>query len=77
MLTLTVNNLGPQTSFPVPEGILNHNGENWLGLTLWTQGPDGASLGSLELVYDMPVMSGSERPQLAPQPKYSVRRDAY
>ncbi|KAF7353098.1 Beta-galactosidase [Mycena venus] len=30
-----VNNIGPQTSFPVPQGILNYNGVNTLGISLW------------------------------------------
>ncbi|RYP72146.1 hypothetical protein DL771_004380 [Monosporascus sp. 5C6A] len=30
-----VNNLGPQTRFPVPEGILNYSGTNYQALTLW------------------------------------------
>ncbi|KAJ5250774.1 hypothetical protein N7489_001184 [Penicillium chrysogenum] len=30
----SVNNLGPQ-AFPAPEGILNHEGDNHIALTLW------------------------------------------
>ena len=73
----TVHNLGPQTTYPVPEGILNYSGRNWIGLTLWAQNPSGAKLDSLELVPQMPVMSGFRRPGLAPQPKWKLREGAY
>ncbi|KAL5358314.1 putative beta-galactosidase E [Aspergillus floccosus] len=53
-----VNALGPQTSFPVPEGILNHNGINYVAVTLWALGGEGARIGSLELVASTPVLSG-------------------
>ena|SRR5882757_2966649 len=29
-----INHIGPETSYPVPQGILNYNGTNWLALTL-------------------------------------------
>ncbi|KAH9838166.1 putative beta-galactosidase E [Teratosphaeria destructans] len=69
-----IHNLGPQTSFPVPEGILNYRGVNWLALTLWALQPDGARLDSIALVAQMPVVSGYQRPSLAPQPRWSLRR---
>ncbi|KAG8680419.1 hypothetical protein FRC11_002521, partial [Ceratobasidium sp. 423] len=31
-----ISNFGPQTVYPVPEGILNHRGENDILLTLWS-----------------------------------------
>ncbi|KAL1962757.1 hypothetical protein VTN77DRAFT_9211 [Rasamsonia byssochlamydoides] len=55
-----VNNLGPQTSFPVPEGILNYNGTNYVAITLWALDPNGARIhGGLGLVPSFtPVRSG-------------------
>ncbi|KAH0828009.1 glycoside hydrolase family 35 protein [Lanmaoa asiatica] len=44
-----VNSIGPQVSFPVPQGILNYNGPNTLAVSLWAQGADGARLGSFAL----------------------------
>ncbi|KAF9258036.1 glycoside hydrolase family 35 protein [Marasmius fiardii PR-910] len=44
-----VSSLGPQTSYPVPEGILNHHGSNEVLLTLWALNEGGAKLGRLEL----------------------------
>ncbi|PSS38122.1 hypothetical protein PHLCEN_2v29 [Hermanssonia centrifuga] len=31
-----ISNFGPQTIFPVPEGILNHHGQNQIAVTLWS-----------------------------------------
>jgi hypothetical protein len=73
----TVNNLGPQTAFPVPEGILNHDGNNYIALTLWALDSEGAKLSNFELVTQMPVLSGYQKPVLAPQPGWTLRDDAY
>lgn len=72
-----VNNIGPQTSFPVPEGILNYRGTNWLALSLWAQENDGAKLESLELVNATPVLTALGQVQSVEQPKYQTRRGAY
>ena len=34
-----VANFGPQSKFPVPPGILNHNGKNTVALALWQLTP--------------------------------------
>ncbi|GLB41552.1 putative glycoside hydrolase family 35 protein [Lyophyllum shimeji] len=44
-----LSSLGPQTSFPIPEGILNHHGTNEVLISLWALGPQGAKLTKLEL----------------------------
>ncbi|KAJ6510194.1 glycoside hydrolase family 35 protein [Mycena vitilis] len=44
-----VNHIGPQTSFPVPQGILNYRGTNTLGVSLWAADAGGARLDSLAL----------------------------
>ncbi|KAJ7237206.1 glycoside hydrolase family 35 protein [Mycena haematopus] len=44
-----VNHIGPQTSFPVPQGILDYNGVNTLGVSLWAADAAGARLDSLAL----------------------------
>jgi len=43
------SSLGPQTSFPVPEGIINHHGENEVLIQLWALYEGGAKLKKLEL----------------------------
>ncbi|KAF2092799.1 putative beta-galactosidase E [Rhizodiscina lignyota] len=72
-----VSNLGPQTTYPVPEGILNYDGMNTVALTLWALNKEGARLGSLGLEPQMPVLSGYRKPALSPQPRWSPRAGAY
>ncbi|KAJ5612956.1 hypothetical protein N7510_006150 [Penicillium lagena] len=72
-----INNIGPQTSFPVPEGILNHQGDNYIALTLWAQDKQGARLGGLDLVPTSIIRSSYTRPGPAPQPAWKPRSRAY
>jgi hypothetical protein len=74
---LIVNNLGPQTAFPVPEGILNYDGKNTVSLTLWAMDAQGARLSGFELVPQKPVLSGYSKPGLSPQPSWVARDNAY
>ena len=72
------NNIGPQTSYPVPEGILNYRGPNWIGLSLWALQSEGAKLEEgFELVYGTPVNTGMAEVKPAEQPKYKQRKGAY
>lgn len=78
MLTnFLVNNLGPQTSFPVPQGILDYSGTNYVALTLWSQEEDGAKLSGLQLVPDAVIQSGMRDPGLSPMPVWEKRQGAY
>ncbi|QMW42944.1 hypothetical protein AFCA_007162 [Aspergillus flavus] len=70
-------NVGPQTSFPVPEGILNYRGTNYVALSLWALESDGAKLGSFELSYTTPVLTGYGNVESPEQPKYEQRKGAY
>ncbi|KAJ5413180.1 hypothetical protein N7465_005485 [Penicillium sp. CMV-2018d] len=72
-----IHNLGPQTAFPIPEGILNHEGDNHIALTIWAQDKEGATLGKLELVPTSVIRSGYNRPQAAPQPLWTKRAQSY
>lgn len=76
-MSTTVSNLGPQNSFPVPEGILNYNGNNYVALTLWSLEEDGATLGGLKLVSQAIIKSGNRKPRSSPQPGWETRKDAY
>lgn len=60
-----VDHLGPQTKFPVPEGILNYQGQNFVAITLWAQQEEGAKLEGLELVADAVIQSGYQKPKLS------------
>ncbi|KAJ7469612.1 glycoside hydrolase family 35 protein [Mycena latifolia] len=44
-----LSSLGPQVSYPIPEGILNHHGENEVLITLWALNATGAKMSKLEL----------------------------
>jgi len=45
-----VNQIGPQTIFPIPPGVLNNQGENTLALSLWAQTDEGARLSGVTLI---------------------------
>uniref|UniRef100_A0A8H7XSU3 Beta-galactosidase domain-containing protein n=1 Tax=Psilocybe cubensis TaxID=181762 RepID=A0A8H7XSU3_PSICU len=47
-----INNIGPQTLFVLPAGILRRNSTNTLALSLWSLDGGGASLAGLNLVSD-------------------------
>ncbi|KAI1765730.1 glycoside hydrolase family 35 protein [Hypoxylon sp. FL1150] len=72
-----VANLGPQTAFPVPEGVLNHNGVNTVALTLWALDDRGARLDGLALRAEMPLWSGYRKAWASPQPAWQEREGAY
>ncbi|KAF8601289.1 hypothetical protein BDV93DRAFT_495966 [Ceratobasidium sp. AG-I] len=54
------SNFGPQTVFPVPEGILNHRGTNDVLLTVWSLDAAGAKVADLELIPTIVVASSKE-----------------
>lgn len=72
-----VANIGPQTHFPVPEGILNYKGSNWVGLVLWAYGPEGAKVEGFSLESGTPVLSGRSPVVLVESPGWTVREAAY
>ncbi|KAH7914518.1 glycoside hydrolase family 35 protein [Hygrophoropsis aurantiaca] len=53
-----VNNLGPQTTFVLPAGILRTSSPNTLALSIWSLDEAGASIEGLELIYDGVFSSG-------------------
>ncbi|CAE6436343.1 unnamed protein product [Rhizoctonia solani] len=55
-----VSNLGPQTVYPIPEGILNHRGENDVLLTIWSLDAAGAKIPTIELVASPAFASSKE-----------------
>lgn len=71
------SNIGPQTEFPVPEGILNHRGDNWIGVAVWAVEDGGAKVPSLKIKYGTPVLTGRETVHLVRGPKYTQRKNAY
>lgn len=72
-----VNNIGPQTSFPVPEGILNHHGTNYIAVSLWGFDAGGNKLAGLKLVPTAQVQTGYGRVATVDSPAYAKRAGAY
>lgn len=72
-----VNNIGPQLAYPVPEGILNYRGMNWLAVSLWALEDGGAKVEGLDLAAGHPVMSGRGSVRNSPMPAWKERVGAY
>ncbi|RDA91222.1 hypothetical protein CP533_3404 [Ophiocordyceps camponoti-saundersi (nom. inval.)] len=71
------SNIGPQSEFPVPEGILDYRGTNWIGLAVWALDPEGAVVPSFRLKAGTAVVTGREPVYLVNGTVYSQRPDAY
>ena len=72
-----VHNIGPQDAFPVPEGILNYRGTNYVALLLWALDAEGAKLDGFDLAAGVPVLSGYGAVVASPQTGWSAREGAY
>lgn len=72
-----ISYLGPQTSFPVPEGVLNYGGDNWVGLAVWALDTTGVAVPGLSLKARQPVLTGRQPVELVSAPKWVKRSDAY
>ncbi|KAJ5762257.1 uncharacterized protein N7511_005639, partial [Penicillium nucicola] len=72
-----VNNLGPQTKYPVPEGILNYEGTNYIALVFWSLEDSKMHLGKLSLVVDGIVESSYSKPAFVDEMKFAPRSGAY
>jgi beta-galactosidase len=72
-----VNHLGPQTKFPVPEGILNYAGTNYVAITIWAQQDAGAKLDGLKLEVDAEIQSAYRKPKLSWDDEWEERDGAY
>lgn len=75
-----MNNVGPQTAFPVPEGILNYHGINWIAISLWAMDANGAHLTEFKLEVTnrtVPIQTGYKSVDLSPMPAWKKRNGAY
>ncbi|KAL7795886.1 glycoside hydrolase family 35 protein [Trichoderma ceciliae] len=72
-----VSHIGPQTEFPVPEGILNYNGDNWIGVALWALDSHGAKVPGLKLKSRSPIITSRGKVELVKGPAYRRRPGAY
>lgn len=71
------DNIGPQTIFPVPEGIWNYRGANTVAILLWALTEDGAKIGGLKLVAGRPIMSSMSDVTNVDSPPWTRRIGAY
>jgi hypothetical protein len=72
-----VSNVGPQTVFPVPQGILEYHGTNYLGVSLWGLDGGATKVEGLELSVDGLVWSGLGNVRTVEGQKYEERKGAY
>ncbi|BCS19877.1 glycoside hydrolase family 35 protein [Aspergillus puulaauensis] len=72
-----LSNIGPQSTFPVPEGILDYNGENWIGLVVWALNEGGAAIPGIELEAGTPLYTSRRPVKLVKSPRYERRLGAY
>lgn len=72
-----INQVGPQTKFPVPQGILDYQGKNYVGVSLWGQDGGATKLGGLELGIDGIVWSGLGSVGVVKGQVYEKRDGAY
>ncbi|KAK1499689.1 glycosyl hydrolase family 35 [Colletotrichum tamarilloi] len=72
-----VSNIGPQTRFPVPEGILRYQGTNYIGLAVWALGNVGARVQNFRLDVGEVVTTGREEVKVFEAPAWSQRAGAY
>lgn len=71
-----VNNIGPQTSYPVPQGIWDYSGTNYIAFALWSLEAGGAKVEGLELSVNATVLSGYGDVPMSLMSSWS-QRDAY
>lgn len=72
------SNIGPQWVFPVPEGILDYDGENWVGISLWALNEGGAKVPAMELrTTSVPIWTGREKVVLVDSPAWKQREGVY
>ncbi|RYP77162.1 hypothetical protein DL769_003472 [Monosporascus sp. CRB-8-3] len=64
-------------NFPVPEGVLNYNGQNTVALTLWALENTGARLKGFEIRPKRIIQSGYRKPIQTAQPGWKARPNAY
>ncbi|SMR58814.1 unnamed protein product [Zymoseptoria tritici ST99CH_1E4] len=72
-----VHNIGPQDVFPVPEGIWNYHGSNYVAVSLWALEASGAKVANLSLVTGPVIQSGFGPVELSPVPAWEQREGAY
>ncbi len=72
------SHLGPQKAFPVPQGILNYHGENWVAVSLWAMEARGAKIDGFRLTLaGTPVVTAYGPVEMVAAPAWKKRDGAY
>jgi len=69
-----INNIGPQTVFVLPSGLLRRQSENTLAISLWSLDSSGASIAGLELISDGVFRSSMEFADYTSAPDYAAQK---
>ncbi|KAF4124805.1 beta-galactosidase [Geosmithia morbida] len=72
-----VPHIGPQKSYPIPEGIVNHHGTNTIAITVWSMEEKGAQIKGLGWTVGMVSKSGFGDVESAPAPEWKERAGSY
>ncbi|KAF7196054.1 Beta-galactosidase A [Pseudocercospora fuligena] len=73
-----INHIGPQTIFPVPEGIWQYRGSNRVCVSLWALERKGARIvEDLRLVAGKEIQTGFGEVEMAPGRSWALRSGAY
>ncbi|EKG19540.1 Glycoside hydrolase family 35 [Macrophomina phaseolina MS6] len=72
-----VHNIGPQDVFPVPEGIWDYRGSNYVAVSLFSQEESGATVDGFELVHGTPVKTGYQAVEVVQGETFAERAGAY
>ena len=72
-----VQNFGPQTMFPIPEGIINHRGNNYIAIIIWALDSDGGNLTDVSLESSGVYETGYGDVSAVSQPAYIIRANAF
>ncbi|PSN75410.1 hypothetical protein BS50DRAFT_39549 [Corynespora cassiicola Philippines] len=71
------NGIGPQRRYPVPEGIFNYRGSNYVAVSIWALEEGGAKPEKVELVAGTPTQTGYGVVEMAPMEDWAEREGAY
>lgn len=70
---MTANDLGPQTLYYIPEGILNHNGQNTVAVAVIAVDEE-VTLGEVTIEPYAKLLSAKPKVGLVNSPPYSSRK---
>jgi hypothetical protein len=72
-----INNIGPQTKFPVPEGIWNYRGSNQVSVILWNLESGPVFVDDFQLVAGPVHYSGLGNVKVVDSPRWTLRNGTY